>query len=235
MKIGKTKRMRASAFILAAALAVGVYATQTQVRAQGHAGHTMGQTQTGDMPYDLHFIDMMIMHHEQGIEMARLAGERGQSTRVKALAARIVADQQKDSGELRGHREHWYAGRPQMDHSQMMGHMGQMMPGHGNMKMDPEQDMAKLRAAEGRAFDRLFLDTMTMHHRMAIDMSKDAQRKAEHAEIKSFARKTATKQQGEIAEINRIKAGLGGVTKRVTKAARKTSTTRKSDGHTHKH
>jgi hypothetical protein len=70
--------------------------------------------------------------------------------------------------------------------------------------------MRKLQAAEGRAFDRLFLDTMTHHHQMAVDMSKEASTKAEHKEIKDFARKTVAKQQGEIAEMNRINAALGG-------------------------
>jgi uncharacterized protein (DUF305 family) len=91
----------------------------------------------------------------------------------------------------------------------MMAHM-QNMPGHQNMKMDHEADLQKLQAAEGRAFDRLFLDTMTHHHKMAVDMSKEAATKAEHKEIKDFARMTVAKQQGEIAEMNRINAALGG-------------------------
>lgn len=232
MKIN-LKLMRVNVLMLAAVIAVGVYAAQTQVRAQDHAGHT-GQAQKGDMPYDLHFIDMMVMHHQQGIEMSRLAQEKGQSARVKAFAAKTAADQEKDTVELRGHREHWYAGRPEMDHSQMMSGM-QGMAGHGGMQMDMQGDMEKLRAAEGRAFDRLFLDTMTMHHRMAIDMSKDATKKAEHAELKGFARKTAAKQTGEVVEMNRIKAGLGGggvPKKKTTKRAAKPAG---HAGHTHEH
>jgi uncharacterized protein (DUF305 family) len=95
-----------------------------------------------------------------------------------------------------------------MDHAQMTAHM-QGMPGHGSMKMDPAADMAKLQAAEGGAFDRLFLDTMTYHHNMAVDMSKDAAAKAEHAELKTFARRAVAKQQAEVAEMNRLKAGVG--------------------------
>ena len=184
MKTKQLTRLAAGALTFASVLVLGVAAAA----AQGHAGHAgqqqaghTGHAQMSDMPYDLHFIDMMIMHHGQGIEMSRLAEERGQHARVKALAAKVIADQEKDIAELRGHREHWYAGRPQMDHSQMMSGM-QGMSGHQGMQMDMGGDMAKLRAAVGREFDRMFLDMMTMHHQMAIKMSKDAVAKAEHAE-----------------------------------------------------
>ena len=238
MKRSLLNGARAGALVSAIVLAAGFAAA---ARAQGHTGHTGQQQQTGhtghgqmsDMPFDLHYIDMTIMHHQQGIEMARLAEEKGQSARVKAFATKTAGDQQKDIEELRGHREHWYAGRPQMDHSQMMEHM-KSMPMHKGMKMDPEADMAKLRAATGREFDRLFLDTMTMHHQMAIKMSKEAQQKAEHAEIKEFARKAVSKQTTEIAEMNRIKASLGGATARKPAAKTKKPAPKKSThtGHT---
>jgi len=67
-----------------------------------------------------------------------------------------------------------------MDHSQMMAQMPGMA-GHGNMKMDMKMDMqgdmAKLQAATGKQFDRLFLDMMIPHHQMAIDMPRKPQRK----------------------------------------------------------
>jgi uncharacterized protein (DUF305 family) len=232
----KTNLIRQAAGALAVAAIVAAGAVTAA--AQGHAGHA-GQTgqqqqsghaghgQTAGMPYDLHFIDMMVMHHEQGIEMARLAEGKGADARVKAFAKKTADDQQRDIAVLRGHRQHWYSNHPQMDHSQMTAHM-QSMPGHGNMKMDPAADMRKLQAAEGRAFDRLFLDTMTHHHQMAVDMSKEATTKAEHAEIKDFARKTAAKQQGEIAEMTRINAALGGRPAVRTAAARKPAPKKKA-------
>lgn len=225
MKKNGFKRGAAGALAVAAVIALGV----VNAAAQGHTGHTgqTGQQQTGhtghgqmaNMPFDLHYIDMTIMHHQQGIEMARLAEQKGQNARVKAFAKKTADDQQRDMMELRGHRQHWYSDRPEMDHSQMMSHMEMMPAGKDKTMMQDmmkhsQDDMAKLQAAEGAAFDRLFLDTMTHHHQMAVDMSKDAVAKAEHKEIKDFARKTITKQQGEIAEMNRIKAAVGGTTAR---------------------
>ena len=223
MNTNSIKRTPAGALAAAVFVALSV----ATAAAQDHTGHTgqtgqqqqqAGHTGHGQMAYDLHFIDMTIMHHEQGVEMSRLAQEKGADARVKALAKKTADDQQRDIAVLRGHRQHWYSNHPQMDHAQMMAHM-QSMPGHQNMKMDPQADMAKLQAAEGREFDRLFLDTMTHHHKMMVDMTKEATTKAEHAEIKEFARKTAAKQQGEIAEMNRLRASLGGARPTTTKAA----------------
>ena len=181
----------------------------------------------GDMPYDLHFIDMMIMHHQEGIEMAQMAQTKAVNPKVKALADRIVADQQKDIEELQGNRNHWYASKPTMDPGMMSSMMQGMHPG----MMSMEDTRRKLLAAQGAAFDRLFLETMIHHHQMAIDMSKEATTKAEHAETKEIARKTAAKQQDEVAEMNRLKGGgTARTSKGKSKAKAKPTTT-----HTHSH
>ena len=197
--------------------------------------HTQAQTQTGsqmaDMPYDLHFIDMMRMHHRQGIAMARLAEKKGSTPALRVFAKKTADDQEKDLLELKKHRDHWYAGAPEMDHSQMMAHMNQMpgMSGHANMKMDMQGDIAKLQAATGKPFDRLFLDLMIPHHQMAIDMSKEAVTKAEQAEIKEMARMGIIKQQKEIAEMKRLK----GARPRTAKAQTKSKPKPKTTTHTH--
>ena len=202
-----------------------------QTGQQQQAGHT-GQGQAGAMPYDLHYIDMTIMHHQQGVEMARLAEQKGQNARVRAFAKKTADDQQRDIAELRGHRQHRYSDRPEMDHSQMMAHMEHMSAKDKKMMQDmmrhSQEDMQKLQAAEGAAFDRLFLDTMTRHHRMAVDMSRDAVAKAEHREIKDFARKTITKQQAEITEMGRIRAAVGGGRATTRAAARKPAPKKKA-------
>jgi uncharacterized protein (DUF305 family) len=185
--------------------------------------------QMQDMPYDLHFIDMMIMHHQEGVEMAEMAQTKATKAAIKAFAAKTAADQQKDIEDLQAHRNSWYAGKAPMDASMM----ASMMPGmHGGMKFDMEDTRRKLRAAQGATFDRLFLDTMIQHHQMAMEMSKDAVAKAEHAEIKDFARRALTKQQNEIAEMTKLK-GASPSTR--IKARAKAKSKPKPPAHTHGH
>ncbi len=169
-----------------------------------------------DMPYDLHFIDMMVMHHHQGIDIAKLVDGRSTNAKVKAFAAKTIAGQEKDLEELRAIRDRWYADKPVMDMSQIHSMPGMKM----DMKMDMEGDMAKLRAAKGAAFDRMFLDMMIHHHQMALNMSKEAITKAEHSEIKDLARRGLTQQQAEIAEMNRLK-GVRKTTKPKAKTTHK--------------
>jgi uncharacterized protein (DUF305 family) len=175
-----------------------------------------------DMPYDLHFIDMMIMHNQEGVEMAEIAQSKSPNAKVKAFAAKTAADQQKDIEELQAHRNHWYVEKPPMDRAMMDSMMKSMHPG---MSMDMEDTRRRLRAASGAAFDRLFLETMIHHHQMALDMANDAITKAEHSELKDFARKAVTKLQSEIAEMNKLKGT--GSTKKKTAAKPQPKTTHK--------
>ena len=184
--------------------------------------------QMGDMPYDLHVIDMMIMHHQQGIEMAQMVDTRSKNVRFKTFAQKTAAAQQKEIEELQLHRNHWYAGKPMMDHAAMDSMMQTMHPG---MKMDMEDTRRKLLAAQGTAFDQLFFETMIHHHQMAIGMAKDATTKAEHAEMKEFARKAIVKQNDEIAEMNRLKGVRTTATKTKPKPRAKPKTTTHTHGH----
>lgn len=190
MKLNRSNLIIVSALAFAVVLGLGVL-NRSRVAAQ----------QTGDMPYDLHFIDMMVMHHQEGIEMAQMVDSKSKNARLKTFAQKTATQQQKDIEELQAHRTLWYSGKPLMDPAMMESMMQSMHP--GMMSMD--ETRRKLRAAEGAAFDRLFLDTMIHHHQMAIDMAKEATTKAEHAEIKEYARKALVKQQSEIAEMNRLK------------------------------
>ncbi len=208
--------------ILGVTVVVPVSGTQTHAQNQN-------SSQMGTMPYDLHFIDMMIMHHREGTATGRLAERKGSTVALRAFAKKTTDDQEKELLELRKHRDHWYAGAPEMDHSQMMSMPG--MAGHANMKMDMQGDIAKLQAATGKTFDRLFLDMMIHHHQMAIDMAKEASTKAEHAELREMARLTVIKQQREIGEMNKLKGG--GIAKAKPKPKAKAKSKPKVDHSVH--
>jgi len=213
MKFNRTKLFKVSAATLALVVALSIFSSSS------------GAQQMGDLPYDLHFIDMMIMHHQEGIEMAQMAQTKAVAAKIKAFATKTAADQQKDIEELQAHRNHWYAGKPPMDKAMMDSMMQSMHPG---MTMDMEDTRRKLLAAKGTAFDRVFLGTMIHHHQMAVGMAKDATTKAEHAEMKEFARKAMVKQNAEIAEMDRLKGvRTASKTKPKPKSKPKTTTTHK--------
>lgn len=67
------------------------------------------------------------------------------------------------------------------------------MPGMGGMGTPGMTGMAE--------YDQGFIDMMVTHHQAAIDMAKVAQRKGEHAEIKTLANAIVSAQDGEITKM----------------------------------
>lgn len=190
--------MKKAIYTMTLMVAALIGSTATSVSAQGHAGHDQKANQpAAGTPYDLQFLDSMTMHHQHGVEMAKLAQEKASHAELKAFAQKAVEDQQKEIDQMKRWRDQWYAGKPEA--------MNMNMPG-----MSHNMDMGKLQAASGHEFDMMFLDMIIPHHQGAIDMSQDALKKASHQEIKTFARQTASKQQKEKAQLARWKSAWAG-------------------------
>jgi uncharacterized protein (DUF305 family) len=129
-------------------------------------------------PADVKFMTMMIPHHAQAVLIAGWAETHGASPSVRTLCQRIVVGQRDEIALmqqwLRDHGEPVPAGEdphthmapmPGMDMSGMAGMGHEMMPGMLN-----EDELAKLDAARGQEWDRLFMTYMIGHHQGAILM-----------------------------------------------------------------
>lgn len=81
--------------------------------------------------------------------------------------------------------------------------MAGMMSGDMHTKMEAmTADMkSDLESMEGNDFDKMFLEMMIMHHEQAIDMSKIAQDKAEHDQIREISSKMIEDQKEEISQM----------------------------------
>ncbi len=122
---------------------------------------------------DVDFMQGMIMHHSQAVEMVALLRTRGKNPDLKALGEKITLSQ---SDEIR-YMKDWLETRGQpttmkMDHSHMtpaqMKNMNMLMPG----MLTPKQ-MEELAKAKGAKFDHLFLTGMIQHHGGALTMVDD--------------------------------------------------------------
>ncbi|MBB5783511.1 DUF305 domain-containing protein [Nonomuraea jabiensis] len=145
---------------------------------------------------DVMFAQMMIPHHQQAVEMADLAATRAADKEVKELAAKIKAAQDPEIQTMKGWLTAWGKPMPSegMDHG-----MDHDMPG-----MMSEDDMKKLEAAKGGAFDRQFADLMIAHHNGAIQMARTEQAEGSNAEAKELAKTIETAQQAEVAQLREI-------------------------------
>jgi uncharacterized protein (DUF305 family) len=142
---------------------------------------------------DVRFMQDMIVHHRQALDMSVLAPSRAESDALKRLAARI-----KDSqGPEIAFMSDWLKqeGLRVPDHH--AGHAG--MPGMAS----PEQ-MAALKAASGAEFDRLFVELMTAHHQGAITMVGKVLTEGSHVRVLELAKGIGAEQTAEIGRMRRL-------------------------------
>ncbi len=140
-----------------------------QPGAPGEPGRVITAGEAADLSHvqytaaDVRFMQGMIGHHAQALEMTDLLKTRTASEEMRILALRIAVSQ---ADEIRMMRR-WLEVRGQdapAGHAMHM-HGATLMPG----MLGPEE-MARLAAATGRAFDRLFLELMITHHQGALTM-----------------------------------------------------------------
>ncbi|WP_428956489.1 DUF305 domain-containing protein [Streptomyces sp. cg35] len=141
---------------------------------------------------DVRYAQMMILHHQQALQMTELAPEQAESEPVKRLAERIAAAQGPEVEMMRGWLEQH--GRSESP----TGHAGhEAMPG-----MASAAQLKKLRAARGEAFDALFLKLMITHHQGAVTMATEVKSDGNDVQVEEMADDVIAQQT---AEINRMR------------------------------
>src|SRR5688572_15215837 len=161
---------------------------------------------------DVEFMQGMIMHHAQAVEMTALINDRTNNKELRLLGARIShsqADEMKYMEQwlkLRG--EQTSMPMPSMPHTpgmDMSKHQHQMlMPG-----MLTEEQMDALKKAKAAEFDRLFLKGMIQHHKGALVMVDELFNTAgagQDSQLFNFATEVDS---GQRAEIRMMETMLG--------------------------
>jgi len=162
-------------------------------------------------PADVQFMQGMIMHHAQAVEMTALIESHTTNKDLRTLGARISHSQSDEINFMK----RWLAARgeplsqpmpemPNMDKAMDMSAHQMLMPG----MLTPKQ-MEALKKAKGEEFDRLFLTGMIQHHNGALIMVKelfDTAGAGQDAELFSF---TTDVDSGQRAEIRIMQNMLG--------------------------
>jgi len=171
----------------------------------GHAGMDHGGLEATAGPgytvADVHFMQMMIGHHDQALRMAQMAPRQGAGPEVLTLAQRIDISQRDEIATM----QRWLRerGQPVPDEAQMH---AMEMPG-----MVTAEDFVRLEATRGTPFDRLFLNLMINHHVGALDMVDElfaSPGALQDSELFQFATDVGADQLDEIGIMERILARL---------------------------
>jgi uncharacterized protein (DUF305 family) len=175
-----------------------------QPGAPGQPSKRLPPTTKAELPpksdADVEFMQGMIMHHSQAVEMTALIGSHTENKDLRALGARISSSQSDEIAFM----ERWLATRgepismamPDMPDMDKSGKPMALMPG----MLSPEQ-MEALRKAKGAEFDRLFLTGMIQHHNGALIMVKDlfnTPGTGQDAQLFDFANDADNTQRAEI-------------------------------------
>jgi uncharacterized protein (DUF305 family) len=166
---------------------------------------------------DVRFMQGMIVHHAQALDMVRLVPDRSTRQDVRMMAERITVSQQDeidlmrrwlrargaDTVPLNGHDAHHGHHASAGADSAGGGHAG--MPG-----MATPEEMARLAASSGAEFDRLFLELMIRHHEGALVMVAElfgSQGGGQESSVYQIASEVDADQR---MEIDRMRRMLGG-------------------------
>ena len=153
---------------------------------------------------DTRFMQGMIGHHAQALEMSALVYTNSQSDDMKLLAKRIEVSQIDEINMMK----EWLTARRETLPDEHAHHAGDhaLMPG-----MLTQAEMKALAAAKGPEFDRLFLIGMIKHHQGAITMVKElfsTPSAGQDAEIFAFASDVDADQSMEIDRMLSMLAAL---------------------------
>jgi uncharacterized protein (DUF305 family) len=212
-------------FVAAAALAcllsLSAYGQQTgnpvvvQPGAPGQPSKTLPASTRAKLPpssaKDVEFMQGMIHHHAQAVEMTALIEERTENKEIRLLGARISQSQSDEMNFMR----RWLIVRGESVSMPMPAASGSHAHGaHGSGQhlmpgmLTPKQ-MDALKKAKGAEFDRLFLTGMIQHHEGALVMVDELFNTAgagQDAQLFNFATDVDS---GQRAEIKRMKTLLG--------------------------
>jgi uncharacterized protein (DUF305 family) len=150
---------------------------------------------------DVKFMQGMIGHHAQALDMTALLKTRTLREDMKLLALRIDVSQSDEIKMMQRWLEVRHLEVPGPHAHHMAG--ATLMPG----MLTPE-DMAKLEAAKGADFDKLFLQYMIRHHEGALVMVKElfSAGGGQPPEVFAFASDVEADQQAEIDRMRNMLA-----------------------------
>lgn len=145
---------------------------------------------------DVMFLQMMYPHHAQAVDMSKLVRTRSQSQQVKDLATAIENAQAPEMQQM----------------TTLLGSFGKPAPSttmaHSMPGLMTPQQMTALEGLSGTAFDKMWLQMMVEHHQGAVDMAQDELKSGTNSDVKAMAQAIITAQQGEIAKMQGMLAGM---------------------------
>ena len=156
-------------------------------------------------PDDVQFMQDMIPHHNQAVQMAVLVADRTNRQELLDLAGRINASQVDEIAVM----QQWLRERGERVPDPTA--HDAMHTSHEQAGMASPEDMARLAQLENTAFDRLFLELMISHHEGAVAMVEELLEQPGSAYdpmLFEFANDVTNDQAAEVERMNALLVSL---------------------------
>jgi uncharacterized protein (DUF305 family) len=141
---------------------------------------------------DVMFLQMMVLHHGQGIDIARLAAERPVRAEVKTLAAAIETTQATEMATMADWLREW--GQPAT--ADPDAHAA-----HGGMPGTSPAEFAALRRADGAAFERTLLDLLIAHQDDAVQLARGELAAGHNHRVRDLARRIDLSRSAQVKQM----------------------------------
>ena len=140
---------------------------------------------------DVHFLGMMVPHHEQAIEMSDvLLASDVEDAQVRDLAQRIKDGQERENEQMRAWADEWGIQEDMELHSNHI----------ANGMFQPEE-MEEFASLEGDQLRTTFLEMMHYHHKHVIEMTQGEIQNGAYAPLREMAQEMVDVQTAEMREM----------------------------------
>ncbi|GAB3157716.1 DUF305 domain-containing protein [Micromonospora sonneratiae] len=143
------------------------------------------------------FLQMMVTHHERGLELVRLAESRAQRAELKVLAAAIEVTQSAERDTMRDWLRGW--GRPTSADPNSHAHAD-----HGGMPVTGPEEIAALSRLSGTEFETAFLNLLIGHQHGAVEMARTETRLGVHPPARDLARRIDLSRTAQIDQMLKL-------------------------------
>ena len=142
---------------------------------------------------DVMFMNMMIVHHDQAIQMAELSENRTDNENILELSENISEAQKRENEQM----------------TSWLNQLGYERPvrGHRMAGMASRSEMTELRNSNGSEYDKLFAELMITHHRGGIQMAENFVDRGENPELKEMEKEMIKAQTNEVEKMQSWQGG----------------------------
>ena len=185
--------MKFRILIVVAALALGGCGTDagadddTKVTAAVQAGATFNDT-------DVMYLQMMVAHHEQGLEMVRIAEGQATKPELVTLVKAVDVTQADEVTLMKGWLDGW-AKPVTVDHAPSA------HADHGGLPATGPEEMKALREAKGSAFESTFINLFVAHQHNAVEMANMERAGGANDETKAFAERVRESRTDQVKQL----------------------------------